>query len=342
MASESDPKGRARARAGARTWPLGSRARGGSPGWYGALSPFAQSAGVRLGDWVRADTAPGRLIPWLPVAFGTGIILYFAADREPFLWAGIVMTVIAVALCILARERALAWPVTIAAAALAFGFTLATWKTARIAHPVLSAPAFNVTLSGYVERREERERSDRIVIRVHSMSGARPDIKLERVRVSVRKGMAPQVAAFVELRARLNPPLSPLRPGGYDFARDHYFQQLGATGFVLGPIRQVTPPEPPGLWLRYAAAIGSLRDAIDARIRAALPGDKGAIASALITGKRDAISSPVNEAMYVSSLAHVLSISGYHMAVVAGVVFFVIRAGLALFPAVASRYPIKK
>ena len=66
-----------------------------------------------------------------------------------------------------------------------------------------------------------------------------------------------------------------------------------------------------------------------------LPGDKGAIASALITGKRDAISAPVNDAMYVSSLAHVLSISGYHMAVVAGVVFFVLRALLALF-AVAS------
>jgi competence protein ComEC len=41
-----------------------------------------------------------------------------------------------------------------------------------------------------------------------------------------------------------------------------------------------------------------------------LPGDKGAIAAALITGKRDTISTPVNEAMYVSGLAHVLSISG--------------------------------
>ena len=43
------------------------------------------------------------------------------------------------------------------------------------------------------------------------------------------------------------------------------------------------------LRLRMTAASGSLRDAIDARIRAALPGDKGAIASALITGKRDAL-----------------------------------------------------
>ncbi len=346
MAGVGDPEGRKRAEArkGARagTWPLGSRPSAGSPGWPDTLSPLLQRAGAHIGGWVERDTAPGRLIPWLPIAFGLGVAVYFAADREPHLWAGLILTAVAISLCIAARARPLAFPVAIAAAAIALGFTLAAWKTARIAHPILAAPAFNVTLSGFVETREERERSDRIVIAVHAMSGVRPDIKLERVRVSVRKGMAPPVAAFVELRARLNPPLSPLRPGGYDFARDHYFQQLGATGFVLGAIRQVTPPEPPGLWLRYAAAIGSLRDAIDARIRAAIPGDTGAIASALITGKRGAISADVNEAMYVSSLAHVLSISGYHMALVAGIAFFVVRAGLALFPSIASRYPIKK
>jgi competence protein ComEC len=50
---------------------------------------------------------------------------------------------------------------------------------------------------------------------------------------------------------------------------------------------------------------------------------------------------PVNEAMYVSGLAHVLSISGYHMAVVAGVMFFTFRALFALMPAFSSRHPIK-
>jgi competence protein ComEC len=146
----------------------------------------------------------------------------------------------------------------------------------------------------------------------------------------------------VNLRARLSPPLEPLRPGGYDFARDLYFQGIGATGFALGAVRIAEPPAPPSGWLRYATALQGLRDAIDDRIRAVVPGDRGAIASALITGKRDAISAPVNDAMYVSSLAHVLSISGYHMAVVAGVVFFVLRALLALVPAFASSKPIKK
>jgi competence protein ComEC len=337
-------QGKTRSRARARTWPLGQRAAGQgiSPGWLDDLSPILQAAGARIGDWIASDVAPGRLIPWLPVAFGLGVALYFSADHEPSLWAGVVATGIALAICVVARARPIAWPLMIGFTAIATGFTFATWKSIRVAHPILMTPAYNVTLTGFVERREERERNDRIVIRVHSMTGARANEKLERVRVTIRKGLAPAVASFVELRARLNPPLTPLRPGGYDFARDYYFQQLGATGFVLGTIKHVSAPEAPSVWLRYTAAISGLRDAIDARIRAALPGDKGAIASALITGKRDAISASVNEAMYISSLAHVLSISGYHMAVVAGVVFFVVRAGLALFPIIASRYPIKK
>ena len=46
--------------------------------------------------------------------------------------------------------------------------------------------------------------------------------------------------------------------------------------------------------------------------------------------------------MYVSGIGHVLSISGYHMAVVAGVMFFFVRGVLALLPAFANRRPIKK
>ena len=101
------------------------------------------------------------------------------------------------------------------------------------------------------------------------------------------------------------------------------------------------PPADGGFWLRYATAIDDMREAIDKRIRAVLPGDRGSIASALITGKRDAISTEVNDAMFISGLGHILSISGFHMVVVVGIVFFAVRASFALIPAF-GRYPIKK
>jgi len=226
---------------------------------------------------------------------------------------------------------------------MAAGFAVATLKTLRIAHPVLQTTIGSAALSGFVEIREERERSDRVVIRVYRFEAARfRGTPPERVRVAVRKGTAPAVGRFVELKAHLSPPLPPLRPGGYDFARDMFFQRIGASGYALGAIRTVPAPVTPGFWLHYASTIDGLRETIDKRIRAVIDGDRGAIASALITGKRDAITAPVNDAMYVSSLAHVLSISGYHMAVVAGIVFFVIRAGLALSASLATRRPIKK
>jgi competence protein ComEC len=293
-------------------------------------------------QWAIAEVAPGRLLPWLPVAFGFGIVLYFTADREPALWAAASAALAGGGVAYLARRSAFGFAIALGFAAVAAGFAVATLQTVRVAHPVLQYPVASVSLSGFIEVREARERSDRVVIRVQHLEGRRPADALERVRLATRKDTAPAVGAFVELKAHLSPPLAPLRPGGYDFARDMYFQRIGASGYALGKIKIVEAPVPPTAWLRYAAFLGSIRASIDTRIRAELPGDRGAIASALITGTRDAISTPVNDAMYISSLAHVLSISGYHMAVVAGIVFFFIRASLALVPSLASRYPIKK
>jgi competence protein ComEC len=310
--------------------------------WPDGLGGLARPIGERLRTWALADVGPGRLVPWLAIAFGLGIILYFTADREPSPWAAATAFVVALVGALLTRNRAIAFPLALALAAASAGFLTATAKRAFIAHPVLQAAAWNVDIAGFVETREERERSDRIVVRVHRTSGTRLDQPPARVRVSVRKGTAPPVASFVEFKARLSPPLEPLRPGGYDFARNLYFQGIGASGFVLGRIRTVEPPLLPGLKIRAAAAIDTMRDALDRRIRSVLTGDRGAIASALITGKRDAISTSLNDAMFVSGLGHVLSISGYHMAVVAGVIFFVLRALFALMPASAGHFPVKK
>jgi competence protein ComEC len=295
-----------------------------------------------ISQWALAEVAPGRLVPWLPVAFGFGIVGYFTADREPAWWAAASAALAGIAVAFVARRRAIGFPLALGLAGIAAGFATATLKTVRIAHPVLQVPASSVLVAGFVEIREERERSDRVVIHVHRFDAPRIAEAPDRIRVAVRKGSAPAVGSFVELKAHLSPPLAPLRPGGYDFARDMYFQRIGASGYALGAIKTVAAPVAPGVWLRYAAFIDALREAIDKRIRAVIPGDQGSIASALITGKRDAITTPVNDAMYISSLAHVLSISGYHMAVVAGIVFFFIRAGLALIPSLASRHPIKK
>ena len=82
-----------------------------------------------------------------------------------------------------------------------------------------------------------------------------------------------------------------------------------------------------------------LRQAIGARIAAALPGETGAIATALITGERGGISEATNDAFRDSGILHILSISGFHMAIMAGSVFFIVRLGLAAVPVDRAALP---
>ena len=331
--------GQRKARSRVGTWP-------GMAGTAGPwLRPFPGVAGpmaAKLREWAAAEVAPGRLVPWLPVGFGLGIVVYFAADREPVWWVAAALAAAAVTAAYRLRASPAGFPAALGCAAIAAGFATAALKSRLVDHAILTAPAYSVSVSGFVEAREERERSDRIIVRVAAMEAVRLAGRPERIRLTVRKGAAPPVGAFISLKARLDPPASPFRPGGYDLSRDLYFQKVGATGLALGKIAVLPASAAPGLWLAFATAVEAIRDSIDSRIRAAVKGDSGSIASALITGKRDPLSTPVFDAMYVSGVGHVLSISGYHMALVAGVVFFVVRAVLALVPALALRHAIKK
>lgn len=76
------------------TWPAGRAASA------GGLAPAGLDLWTSLAEtlraWRRAEAGAGRLLPWVPVAFGCGIALYFSADHEPVLW---VVATTAIALC---------------------------------------------------------------------------------------------------------------------------------------------------------------------------------------------------------------------------------------------------
>ncbi len=283
-----------------------------------------------------------RLLPWLAVAYGFGIVIYFTAEREPAIWAAAILAGGCAIGAVLSRRHATAFLALLFACATTAGFAVATWKTASIVHPVLRYPASGVTVAGFVELREESQHTDRMVIRVDRIDGGRIEQKPQRVRLSVKRGMAPAPGSYVEVKALLEPPLQPLLPGSYDFARDLYFQQIGASGFVRGAVKIVASPSTAGPLQRANAVVQRMRDAIDVHVRSVLTGDTGAIAAMLLNGRRDVISENLYNALFISGVGHVLSISGYHMAVVAGVVFFILRGLLALIPGLADRAPIKK
>ncbi|ODS00906.1 hypothetical protein AUC68_13310 [Methyloceanibacter methanicus] len=228
--------------------------------------------------------------------------------------------------------------------ALALGFAGAKARTELVRAPVLQSELRHVPVTGFVETFEARvDARDRLTLRVIGIGSLTPAERPRRIRVSLAgKTASVQPGEAVALRATLNPPPEPVAPGGFDFGRRAWFQQIGGFGYATGRIAPLenAPQAPVGL--RLWAKVDNLRNAVNTRIRAALPGETGAVAVALITGERGGIPNRVTEAMRDAGLAHVLAISGLHMVIMAGSVFWLVRAMLAFVPGIALRFPIKK
>jgi competence protein ComEC len=140
----------------------------------------------------------------------------------------------------------------------------------------------------------------------------------------------------VLLTAYLAAPDGPAEPGGFDFRRMAYFQQLGAVGYSRSPVL---------LWSEAAPGtqyINRLRSDLTRAMLAEVPSEAGAFATGAMTGDRSAISLDTVQALRDSNLAHLLAISGMNMAFITAFVFALVRYGLALIPPVALRVNTKK
>src|SRR5262249_15827450 len=146
------------------------------------------------------------------------------------------------------------------------------------------------------------------------------------VRVTIRNG-ADRLAVgdAVSVLARLAPPSGPVEPGTYDFAQAAFYEGIGAYGFAFGAAKPAKLGAPP-LAILLSEPIAAVRDGIRRRVEAVLSGDNGHVAAALIMGDQNGISDQTQNDMRASGLGHVLSISGLHMALVAGSVFWLLRA----------------
>ncbi len=282
-----------------------------------------------------------RLSLWIAVAAIGGVALYFAADREPKLWLSGAIAGAFCVLAFLARGRPIAFAALVGLAALSGGFFSAGWRTARVATPTLDHIRV-VKLKGYIEELDLRRVGARMVLRVDEAGDMPTPIAPRRVRVTMRKTPDAAAGDYVALTARLLPPAHAVLPGGYDFARDAFFSGVGAVGSTYGAVVKAPPSQSAPLSVRVYAAIDRLRNALAARVDAIIGGDEGAIAAAMVTGKRDFLSEDAKDLIREAGIFHIITISGLQMTLVAGIFFWTARRLLALSPTLALNYPIKK
>lgn len=272
------------------------------PGLVAAIALF-HAAGLRL--------APAACLAVIAVT----IAALPLSDKAPPLPRGVLRVLLALA------------------CAFATGQLLCHLELARTQTTILSGSA-TVFVTGRVEMREADENGKmRYVVALTATERPVLSRPPERIRIAVSSGHDPiAIGGIYRGLVRLGPPSGPAWPDGYDFAFGAFFDGVGAYGFSLGAPEVVPDNTPLALSARFAEWLVGLRVGMSARIRAVLPGAEGAVAAALISGERTGIPDEIDEIFRITGLSHVLSISGFHMVLVAGFVMGAMRSLLVLLP----------
>lgn len=147
-----------------------------------------------------------------------------------------------------------------------------------------------------------------------------------------------KVNDVVAMRAMLHPPKAKEFPDDFDFNFDAKFKKIGAYGFVIGEAKIVREAEISNAdeWFIF------LREKIRGKISNVINGDEAAIAQAFLIGDQGQISKEMLREIRNSGLAHLLSISGFHLSLASAICFVVLRFLLSRSEYLALNFDLKK
>ncbi len=297
-----------------------------------------------LTDWLARPfvvlaEARGTLFPWVPLFIGLGIGGWFSLTWEPgpSVYAGAAAVVlVCLALRLWGPEGG--HPVWVAVACVALGGLACGVRVQMVQAPMLDFRYYGPVTGRVISLDRSQTDSLRVTLDRVQLDRVRASRLPERVRISLRgkeAGHAPFPGEVVMVTATLQAPDGPVEPGSFDFRRMAFFDRLGAVGYTTAPV--VLWQTAPEGW-----SVAKLRRDLALALMRAVPGDAGGFIAGIMTGDRSGLSRPAVQALRDTNMAHLLAISGMHMAFLTGFVFAGLRMAIACVPPLAVRVQGKK
>lgn len=279
-----------------------------------------------------------RWFVWTPVLFGVGIGVYFALSVEISKWIVLGVIEALIVLAILFRRRMAVLFVLLPVFIVVMGFTTAMLHTIYISKSIYPIEEQKLYIQGRIAEMEYNYRGKQRLIVDDVKNFERESVK-GRFRLTLTSpDLNLKVGQCFEAVAEIGALTPPFLVGGYQPQRQLFYQGISGVGYI--PSR-VLPIEC-GYSRRFADFVHSVREKIAERIFDVLPKEEAGVVAAIAMGQKGKIKNEVKTNYRDAGLAHFLSISGLHMSMIAGLMFFFIRMLIALVPAVAVRVDGKK
>lgn len=274
-------------------------------------------------------TEQRRLFVLLPFSLIVGLVAYSLLPGEPrllhFAIGSLVVTGCFLAVWLSRSPGGMRIVAQIGAVWL--GFCLLPIHGFCFGTTMLSIPAYGI----YEARVDEVLSADAEGVRVIVSSIVPVEgraLPLRRARLMLPPDAGVEIGDVFQSRLRLAPVPGPVLPGSFDSQFHAYFSGVGAYGNSIGPVTLLAQGDDGDI----ARRVQTLRNFIADRIDLALEGESAAIGRAMMMGSQSAISDETRDVMAASGLAHVYSISGLHLSIVAGGIFWLVRLALACLP----------
>lgn len=302
--------------------------------------------------WSREQN---RLILWAPALLGIGIGSYFFLSSEPS--KGTLLLIgfgafVSIALIFYVKNFVARISLT-ALVLILGGFITAYTRAHMLGTPMLQKPFKGCVVQGKItaltrlySKNKNTVRGMRLVIkltqplqkRVPSAQSAAPPA-LKNVQLWLPKEKAQlQVGQHIYLKATLRPFPAPTWPYGHNTRREAYFRGVGAKGFALtDPVITHTPRIS-----TWKSKVTQWRTHINQTLHAQLPPPLSSVGAALLTGDTGSLPQQVRANFASAGIAHLLAISGLHMSIVAGFLFFLVQRLLSLWQRAALFLPLHK
>lgn len=315
-----------------------------------------------------------RCFLWCPVFMAMGVLAYFYPKDTPLITFGSAFVLAAMFIlfyCLFRREskipidddslyqhhnktRAAYAFFFFACACFSSGFGLSDYRTKAIGTSFIASDIYPTWITAKVQDSDKHINGYRYILDAVLLDDDKAyDSTVEtfenvnKIRVLIRQNHEPLViGSTVRVRVSLKAPSPPAMPGGYDFQRALYFQGINAVGYAVS-LSEMTVIEGANkqtdLRTRIYLLFENWRQEITQTVYNHIDNpETAAVVTTFMTGDKKAIPKDTHTAIRDSGLAHLLAISGLHLGFIAGILFFMVRALLALSHYLSLHYDLKK
>ena len=252
-----------------------------------------------------------KLFLWSPLVTALGTALYFSLQHEPNITLIATIFIIGITAIIALHRR----PIFALAACFALGFGYAGIYTHMKSVPLLRHDTHGIEITGRVQEIDTTGDKTKIYLNTENFG---------KIRISTTDEFPIKIGDVISGNGGLFKPKPADTPNGFDFARHLYFNNISATGYLRDTK------------IVYTADSGvyNIRNQIH-------KSSKSFLTDALVLGYKNALPNGHREIWATNGMAHIWSISGYHLTLIGGWLFILFYFIFRLFPPIVRHIPAR-